>query len=119
MNRRSQAEVYLGIALGTFGFSMQTSDWSENVLLVLAILSGLSFLLITISSRLNWRWMDRVATRLVDIPFGHLTLFLGLSGLAVALAVRGDVVLSIIVSLVGYVMLIWGFIPRRAREQQP
>jgi len=114
--RKNQAEVYLAIALGAFGFSIQTPDWPGLVLLVLAILSALCFLFIAFTSRFKWRWLVQIADRLVEVCFGHLTLFLGLSGLAVSLAQKGNSYLSIAVFVVAYAILLWGFIPRRTSE---
>jgi hypothetical protein len=112
-SRKSQAEVYGAIALGVFGIGFQTPDWHGILLVVFGILFALCFLLLALSLRFKWGWLNRFAGRLSEVQYGHLVLFLGLSGLALTLAQKGYTYASIAVFVVGYGALMWGFIPRR------
>lgn len=112
-SRKSQAEVYLAIALGVFGIGFQTPDWHGTLLVVFGILFALCFLSLALSLRLKWGWLSRFAGKLSEVHYGHIVLFLGLSGLALSLAQKGYTNASIAVFVVGYGALMWGFIPRR------
>jgi len=115
-SRRNQAEVYLAMSLGLFGFGLQSPDWHGTLLMVFGILFALCFLSVVFSLRFQWRWLSRFTDRLSEAQFGHLALFLGLSALALSLAQRGYAIPAIVVFAVAYVLLIWGFIPRRAAK---
>ena len=110
-SRKSQVEVYLAISLGLFGFGLLLSGWHGTTLLVLAILFALSFLILSFSLRVKYGWLTWIADRLAKVRFGHLTLFLGLSSLAMSLSQMGYGYVAIGVFAVAYASLILGFIP--------
>ena len=108
---------YLGLAVAMIGFLVITwGNWGKSLdysVTIVAILIVIAyFVLCSISiglrkrSRIGWmKYHSRVA---MQTEFGHLSLFLGLLSLGIALMYSHQILLGVLAILVGYAVLGWG-----------
>jgi hypothetical protein len=99
------AYTHFGLGVALFAMSLLASGVWQVVIFVTAAV----FLLSSILLRFVNEWLpNRLAQLLITVPVGHLTIFLGLIALAIALIEKGQVILGGVVIAIAYFGLLAG-----------